>query len=417
MSWSQIMPDRQRVTALLLALRFSVALVAFSVAAGWSNRIRPGGMPVWVVLLTMGIVGALYAVTARPFNRLAERVALREHSDGYHAGQALLRRMSTALPVEDVLPSLAEATGRTLQVDRSEVRVLLDGGQSLSQVWPERAGPQGSPVVVPVRHDGDKIGEIEADVDRASGANREAALLRQLAGPAGLAMSTVRLTVELQRRAAALELLNAQIAASNRRIGSARQHESELITAEIDARVTSCLENASELIEAAMGVPAQAPALIDQAREQVAQGLDELRNLARRIYPPRLEDGGLEAALEGWQLRSGTGLDLDIDDDPRLRADPAVESCVYFLVAAALDHRPDPGRRQSVAIRVDADRVDVEVIGPARGADQLTAGEVTSAAAIDDRVEAFGGEATVTEADDHRCLRAWLPLEKEGWVP
>ena len=411
------MPDRRRVTALVLALRFVVALLAFAGAAAWSARSRPGGMPVWVVVLTMAAVGAVFALTAGPLTRVAERAVLRDRADGYQAGHALLRRMSTALPVEDVLPSLAETTGRTLQVDRSEVRVLLDGGQTLSQVWPERAGAQGAPVVVQVRHDGDTVGEIEADVTRTAGGRREAALLRQLAGPAGLAMSTVRLTAELQRRAASLTRLNDQIAVSNRRIGQARQHESDAITAEIRARVDPCLDAAADLIESALLTPADAPVLIDQAREQVAQGLAELRNLARRIYPPRLADGGLAAALEGWQLRAGVGVDLAIEDDSRLRADPAVESCVYFLLVAALEHRPAAGRRQSVTVAVNADRVEVQVDVPMpdparqnanRSIDQATV------AAVTDRVEAFGGSITVTVADGRRTLRAWLPLGQEG---
>lgn len=412
------MPDRRRVTALVLVLRFGVALIVFAGAELWSERVWPaaGGMPVWVVVVTMAVVGGLFAGTGRTITRLAERIVLRDRADGYQAGRSLLRRMSTALPVEDVLPSLAEITGRTLQVDRSEVRVRMDSGRSLSQVWPERAGPSGTPVVVQVRHDGDPVGEIEADVPRPAGTNREAELLRQLAGPAGLAMSTVRLTVELQRRAAALQQLNTEIAASNERIGRVRQLESETIAAEIRSRVDPCLNAADALIEQALRAPAAGPAeleMIDRARDQVAQGLDELRNLARRIYPPRLGDGGLVAAIEGWQLRTGVGLDLAIDDDPRLRSDPAVESCLYFLIVAALAHRPGDGPRQSVSVKVRADRVDVQVIGPRPDTGAGTADEATDAA-ITDRVEAFGGAVTMTATGGRRTVLAWLPLEREG---
>ncbi len=410
------MPDRRRVTALVLAVRFSLALLVLAAAATWAGG--GGGLPVWAVMLAMGVVGALFVVTAAPLTRLAERIVLGGRADGYQAGRALLQRMSTALPVEDVLPSLAEITGRTLQVDRSEVRLRLDGGRSLSRVWPERAAPGDAPVVVEVRHDGDPVGEIEADVHAGHGANRETELLRQLAGPAGLAMSTVRLTVELRRRAVALERLNAQITASNRRIGRVRQHEADTITAEIRARVDPRLDAADELIATTLTAPDDPPALIDRARDEVAQGLEELRNLARRIYPPRLDDGGLAAALEGWQLRTGVGLDLSIDGDPRLRADPAVESCVYFLIVAALDHRPNSAARQSVSVAGRPDRLVVEVAGPAR--DPAVDGGVddrATTAAITDRVEAFGGAVTLATAGDRRTLRAWLPLQPEGWTP
>ena len=314
------MPDRRRVTFLVLALRFSIALIAFAAAELLCERVWPaaGGMPVWVVVITMGLVGLVFALTARSVSRLADRVVLRDHADGYEAGRRLLHRMSTALPVEDVLPALAEITGRTLQVDRSEVRVRLDGGRSLSQVWPEKADPHGEPMVVPVRHDGGTVGEIEVDVPGVA-SSREAELLRQLVSPAGLAMSTVRLTVELQRRAAALGHVALAIAESNHRIGRARQIESAAVGAEIRDRVDPHLDSAIELIERAStrdgGATTDsdgmaAVAAVERAREEIGQGLDELRNLARRIYPPRLQDGGLTAALEGWQLGTDTGLDV-----------------------------------------------------------------------------------------------------------
>ena len=419
------MPDRRRVSAVVLVLRFSLALVAFAVAEVWSERVWPaaGGMPVWVVVITMAAVGALFAGTGRPLSRLAERIVLRDRADGYQAGRSLLRRMSTALPIEDVLPSLAEITGRTLQVERSEVRVRLDGGRTLSQVWPDRAGPQGAPVVVQVRHDGDTVGEIEADVVRPAGTNRETALLRQLAGPAGLAMSTVRLTVELQRRAVALQRLNDEIAASNERIGRVRQHESDTITAEIRGRVDPRLDAADELIGRALQAPAGEPAgpeLIGRARDLVGQGLDELRDLARRIYPPRLGEGGLAAALEGWQLRTGVGLDLTVADDPRLRSDPTLESCLYFLIVAALPHRGVDGARPTVSVEIGSDRVSVDVVAPARAEDTVGAGDegglatVATVAAINDRVDAFGGALSVADIGGRRWVRAWLPLVGEG---
>lgn len=408
------MADRARVTALVLGIRLAVALTAFAAAEWWSERRWPaaGGMPVWLVVVTMAATAALFAGTGRVLTRLAERIVLGDRAAGYQAGRSLLRRMATALPVEQVLPSLAEITGRTLQVERSEVRVNLAGGRTLSQVWPDRAGPQGSPVVVEVRHDGDAVGEIEADVARPVVANREATLLRQLAAPAGLAMSTVRLTVDLQRRAVALQRLTDQIEASNERIARARQQQAATISAEIRDRVDPCLRLAQEFIGQARAADAADPAaaeLIERARELVGQGLDELRDLARRIYPPRLGDGGLVAALEGWQVRSGVGLDLTVSDDPRLRADPAVSAALYFLIAAALTSRPDGAARQAVSVRVEPDRVELEVVAPAVAGG--AAGDPTLAA-MRDRVDAFGGDLTMTEVDGRTTLRAWLPLER-----
>ena len=191
------------------------------------------------------------------------------------------------------------------------------------------------------------MGEIEVDVPGVA-SSREAELLRQLVSPAGLAMSTVRLTVELQRRAAALGHVALAIAESNHRIGRARQIESAAVGAEIRDRVDPHLDSAIELIERAStrdgGATTDsdgmaAVAAVERAREEIGQGLDELRNLARRIYPPRLQDGGLTAALEGWQLGTDTGLDVQVDprvdQDGPIRADAAIRVLRQDSIAAS----------------------------------------------------------------------------------
>jgi len=413
------MTGGRRITALGLVLRFAVSLLVFAATELVSERMWPqaAGMPVWLVAATTGLLGILFALVGRRIDRIAARIALGNRSDGYTAGRNLLRRMSTTLPLEEVLPALAEITGRTLQAERSEVRLLLPDGRSWTQVWPDRSDPEGAPVVVQVRHGGEAVGEIEADVPGVPVTNRERRLLLQLASPAGLAMSTVRLTVELRHRADQLQQLAADIAESNRRIGRAGRIEADRIGAEIDARVDPHLIAAEDLIERAARMPAQDPAgfpLIDQARDEVGLALDELRSLARRIYPPRLGDGGLAAALEGWQLSARTGIDVRIDaDDAPLRADPAVQSCLYFLIVAALAQRPSPlGPRQEVTVDVRADRVTVRVLGPVVDSAPDREADAPTIAAIRDRVDAFGGELTVRWIDRRRTFDAWLALRR-----
>jgi hypothetical protein len=71
-------------------------------------------------------------------------------------------------------------------------------------------------------------------------------------------------------------------------------------------------------------------------------------------------------------------------------------------------------------VRVEADRATVEVVGPVRDGptdpaiDLDAVGTVATVAAINDRVDAFGGTLTVTESGGRRIVRAWLPLDGEG---
>jgi hypothetical protein len=71
-------------------------------------------------------------------------------------------------------------------------------------------------------------------------------------------------------------------------------------------------------------------------------------------------------------------------------------------------------------VRVEPDRATVEVVGPVRDEATDRAGDgdaratAATVAAINDRVDAFGGAVTITESGGRRNVRAWLPLDAEG---
>jgi len=80
--------------------------------------------------------------------------------------------------------------------------------------------------------------------------------------------------------------------------------------------------------------PAAARELLDEAIEDLAQGLAELRELARGIHPAILMDGGLQPALHGLVRRSAVPAQLI--SVPADRLPQAVEVAAYFVVAEAL---------------------------------------------------------------------------------
>jgi PAS domain S-box-containing protein len=80
--------------------------------------------------------------------------------------------------------------------------------------------------------------------------------------------------------------------------------------------------------------PIAASALLDDAIEDLAEGLAELRELARGIHPVVLMEGGLEPALRGLVRRSAVPAKLV--SAPAERLPQAVESAAYFVVAEAL---------------------------------------------------------------------------------
>ena len=80
--------------------------------------------------------------------------------------------------------------------------------------------------------------------------------------------------------------------------------------------------------------PEAATELLDEAMADLAQGLAELRELARGIHPAVLVEGGLHPALKGLVRRSG--LHATLGSVPEERLPQPVEAAAYFVVAEAL---------------------------------------------------------------------------------
>ncbi|MDF2261296.1 sensor histidine kinase [Streptantibioticus ferralitis] len=96
--------------------------------------------------------------------------------------------------------------------------------------------------------------------------------------------------------------------------------------------------------------PEAAKALLAQSREASATALRELRGLVRGIHPPVLAERGLADAVKALALDSP--LTVEVTEDLPGRAEPPVESAVYFAVSELLTN---------VARHASADRVWIDV--------------------------------------------------------
>jgi signal transduction histidine kinase len=139
--------------------------------------------------------------------------------------------------------------------------------------------------------------------------------------------------------------------------------------------------------------PETARRLLIQARGDLREGLEELRELARGIHPAVLSDHGLAVALEGLATRAPVPVALDVDLSVRL-PEP-VEIAAYFVVSEAIANVAKYAHASGVAIRVRRDhgRALIEVrddgIG---GADE---GRGSGLRGLADRVEALSGRLEV----------------------
>jgi PAS domain S-box-containing protein len=157
----------------------------------------------------------------------------------------------------------------------------------------------------------------------------------------------------------------------------------------------------------AAGDPAAAD-LLRHAMADLADALEELRELARGIHPAILSDKGLVPALEMLGARAGLPVDLCAELEERL-PEP-VEAAAYYLVAEALTNTSKHARASQV--RVGVERVDgravVEVADDGVGGADLSSG--SGLRGLRDRVEALGGTLEVSSRQgEGTTLTARLP--------
>jgi signal transduction histidine kinase len=80
--------------------------------------------------------------------------------------------------------------------------------------------------------------------------------------------------------------------------------------------------------------PKAARDLLSTAQDDLAQGLEELRELARGLHPVLLTERGLGPALDA--LLSRTPVPVEIAELPETRLDARVEAAAYYVVAEAI---------------------------------------------------------------------------------
>jgi PAS domain S-box-containing protein len=132
--------------------------------------------------------------------------------------------------------------------------------------------------------------------------------------------------------------------------------------------------------------------LLDAAIDELALGLQEIRELASGLHPSVLTERGLGAALEALALRAAVPVELD--ELPARDLPPQVEAAAYYVVAEALANvqKHAQARRAVVRARVEDDRLRIEVSDDGFGGADATGQGLRGLA---DRVEALDGGLTV----------------------
>jgi signal transduction histidine kinase len=148
--------------------------------------------------------------------------------------------------------------------------------------------------------------------------------------------------------------------------------------------------------------PPAAKALLDEMATHLRDALSESTELARTIYPPRLDRRGFATALRTAAER--TGVTVLVDAPAAADYSPEISSAVYWSCVEAMACA-SPGSQVTVSMPGPDDLLTVEVAVAGR---DLTA----SLERLRDRIEALGGRVTVDEGKLGSRVQGWLPLSR-----
>jgi signal transduction histidine kinase len=194
-----------------------------------------------------------------------------------------------------------------------------------------------------------------------------------------------------------------ELRASRKRLALAADAERRDIERALHEGVQQDLVGLAANLEVAAGWVdddyAAAKALLDELRREVRRALTEMQELANRIFPPLLEAGGLVAELRAAASRAGVQARIDVDVDAS--SPPEIAGAVYFCALDAFDRAPAgtpvvvsvSGDEGALAFEIDAD-CDLR----------------SERRAPHDRVEALGGQVTITAGGDRTTVAGSLPL-------
>ncbi len=206
-------------------------------------------------------------------------------------------------------------------------------------------------------------------------------------------------SVENQRLATALDSSLQDVADSRARISAAADEERRRIERDLHDGAQQQLVTLGIKLDLIAGMiesdPERAVEQLRGAGTRVTDVLDDVRSLARGIYPPLLVDAGLAEALVAAGRRCA--LPTKVDCDGVGRYPPGTESAVYFCCLEALQNaskHADGARSISVRVRESAGKLRFEVSDDGAGFAPGTAMNGGGLTNMRDRVAAVGGQVT-----------------------
>jgi signal transduction histidine kinase len=381
------------------ALAVFITAIYAAVVAGIGTLIGQRGS-----LVLSGLAAAVVAVAFQPLRQRAQHLANRlvygKRATPYEVLSDFSDRVAGSYSTEDILPRMAEIVGLGTGARRAEIWLVVGSELRLVAAWPSDGAQEetmplaGSELpafpstgrAFAVRHQGELLGALTVAMppaDPITPAQEE--LVQNLASQAGLVLRNVRLIEEVR--------------ASRRRLVTAQDEERRRLERNLHDGAQQQLVALALKVRLAEGFaekdPGRARELLSDVQSEMQDALDNLRDLARGIYPPLLADQGLAVAIESQARKAAVPVTVDADSLSRYPQE--IEAAVYFCCLEALQNVAKYAEASSVRVRLDQQdgQLMFEVADDGRGFDTATTSRGAGTQNMADRLSALGGSIDI----------------------
>jgi signal transduction histidine kinase len=391
--------DVLNVVETLLAVAFApLIIIRLRRATGIDRRVL---WPVVVAAVATGLLFTLEALVR--FSQDLEAILVATVLQGAalfmipvaFLAAAIQRRLSHAA-VSDLVRTLARPV--TIDRIRSALQTSLNDPSLQVAYWlPEQSGYFDTdgrpfdPLTVPVGRmaaavtgaDGDPLAVVTVD----GSMRRYPALLDATLGAAALALENGRLQAKVRAQVGEVQESRARLVQA---ADAARQR--------IERDLHDGAQQRLVALKVALAVArAQAQSLteitlIDRTQSEIQGAIEELRALARGIYPAVLTEAGLASAISNLVERLPLTVEVDV---PPERYEPSIEAAAYFVTCESLANtiKHSAAKHAIVVVTQDADELVLQVVDDGVGGAELKPGGGLSG--LRDRVSAVGGTLEV----------------------
>jgi signal transduction histidine kinase len=368
-------------------------------------------------ILATALIALLFHPLRERARRFANRLVYGKRATPYEVLSDFGERLAESYATDDVIPRLARVAGEGVGATRTTVWLRLGSELRPEASWPGseplggaiRLAADGLPPfddqdrAFEVRHQGELLGALTVRMPpgqplTATGEK----LLQDLAAHAGLILRNVRLIEELR--------------ASRQRIVAAQDQERRRLERDIHDGAQQQLVALAVRLNLAHGMAAkQAPQvaeLLSALKGETQETLENLRDLARGIYPPLLADKGLAAALESQARKAPVPVVVEPNGVGRYPQE--AEAAAYFCVLEALQNVSKYAQASRATVHLSQENGDLifRVTDDGKGFDPATTRQGSGLQNMADRLEALGGRVNVDSAPGHgTTVSGRIPVE------